>query len=187
MLDNYETDPLTPEENDALAVRVRAGDQQAREDLILGNIPLVKYRVKKWIGLYPHLTYLYEDMVSEGVLGLVKAVEIMTRTDTRNTTGFLSVGIAKTIGNFVAAEENEPKISLPEWVSKTLEETDTTHFIDFVDSLFGACDTEEHRVILKMRAEGASEAGIAKVLGCSQQTISVLLDDIRQNFEESEE
>lgn len=190
MLDNYVDKPLTSEENEALAVQVRAGDEKAREDMMLGNIALAKHKVNTWITLYPHLHYLYEDMLSEGVYGLVRAIDRMSKhpgKEDSNPTGLLSVAITQAIGRFVAREEKEPKIPLPEWVANTVEDRDPTEFVDFVDSLYGACDSEEHRIILRMRAEGASEKEIAQVLDCSQQTISIMLDEIRQNFEDEEE
>lgn len=190
MLDNFESKPLTTEENDSLAVKVRAQDPQAREDLIVGNIPLVRHRVRSWVSLYPHLQYLQEDMVSEGLVGLVEAVNRIAKLpepENNNVTGCLSVAITRAVGHYVAREEVEPKVSLPDYVAKTVEVRDPTEFVDFVDSLYGACDSDEHRMILQMRAEGASEKEVAAALDCSQQTVSVLLDEIRQNFEDSEE
>jgi DNA-directed RNA polymerase specialized sigma24 family protein len=190
MLENVADNPLTSEENDALAVKVRAGDLRAREELILGNIPLVKHKVKTWTTLYPHLVYLYDDMLSEGLVGLVRSVNIIAKTpkpDDNNVTGFISVGVTRTIGGFVAQEEIEPKISLPDWLANTLEDEDTTQFVDFVDSLLAACESEDHKTILLMKAKGASDYEIAQVLDCSRQTVQVMRSEIHQNWQENEE
>lgn len=192
MLDNFTDAPLTAEENETLAAKAREGDLQALEDLILGNIALVRYKTQRWISLYPHLEYLQGDMESEGLVGLVAAVNHIAKQpepEKSNVTGFISVAITRKIGRFIAKEEVEPKRTLPpDWaLADILVEPDTTEFVDFVDSLYGACDSEEHRIILRMRAEGANETEIAAVLDCSQPTICYMLDEIRQNFERAEE
>jgi RNA polymerase primary sigma factor len=53
----------------ALADRVRAGDQTAREELILANLPLVHEIVKDYKGCGLPI----EDLVQEGNLGLIRA------------------------------------------------------------------------------------------------------------------
>lgn len=62
---------LTPEEEIDLATRYQAGDQTAREKLILSNLRLVVSIAKNY-----HNTHLsIADLVSEGNLGLVTAIE----------------------------------------------------------------------------------------------------------------
>jgi len=190
MLDNFATKPLTAEETNNLAVKVQAGDPQAREDLIRGNIPLVRYRVRVWTNLYPHLKYLSDDMVSVGLVKLTETVdEIFDRPDhiEKNPLGFISVAITRAIGRFVSREEVEPKIPLPEGIVNKIEVHDTTEFVDFVDSLLGACESEDHKTILIMKAKGASDEEIANALDCSRQTVQVMRQEIRQNFERNEE
>ena len=62
---------LTFEEEKDLAIRIENGDQDARDKLIESNLRLVVSIAKKYVrrGL------LFEDLVSEGNLGLMRAVE----------------------------------------------------------------------------------------------------------------
>jgi RNA polymerase primary sigma factor len=62
---------LTPEEEIALARRIKRGDGQARERMINANLRLVVKiaREYEWIGL-PLL-----DLINEGNLGLMKGVK----------------------------------------------------------------------------------------------------------------
>ena len=62
---------LTAEEENRLAMRVRRGDQAAREHMIKANLRLVV----KIAYDYNHLGLPLLDLISEGNLGLIKAVE----------------------------------------------------------------------------------------------------------------
>ncbi len=50
--------------------RAQGGDQQAREELIRENLPLVKFIVKRFAGRAE-----YEDLFQYGCMGLIKAVD----------------------------------------------------------------------------------------------------------------
>lgn len=62
---------LTPEEERALAYRIREGDEDAREQLINSNLRLVVYLAKNYKSNFLDL----EDLVMEGNLGLFTAVD----------------------------------------------------------------------------------------------------------------
>jgi len=62
---------LSPEEEKALARRVRQGDQQARERMIRANLRLVVNIAKNYLNR--GLSFL--DLIEEGNLGLLRAVE----------------------------------------------------------------------------------------------------------------
>ena len=76
--------PLTPEQEKALLIRMMAGDAAARDDLITHNLRLVVYLAKK-----------YEDLISIGTIGLIKAVN--TFTPARNIK--LATYASRCIGN----------------------------------------------------------------------------------------
>jgi len=62
---------LTPEEEIKLAIAYREGDLSAREQLINSNLRLVVYIAKS----YKHNQIPFEDLVMEGNLGLITAVD----------------------------------------------------------------------------------------------------------------
>lgn len=77
---------LTREEEVALAKRVRKGDQQARDELVLRNLPLVISVARKYINRGARL----DDLIQEGNVGLMKAVE---RYDPKKGTRFATYAV----------------------------------------------------------------------------------------------
>ena len=67
---------LSQEESDKLFEMARQGDKEARNELILHNVKLVMYEVKKRFGF---TGFDVEDLVSVGNIGLIKAVETFDR------------------------------------------------------------------------------------------------------------
>ena len=63
--------PLSAEEEEDCFRRLENGDMEAREKLILHNLRLVSHIVRKYYASSKN----QEDLVSVGVIGLVKAVD----------------------------------------------------------------------------------------------------------------
>lgn len=63
--------PLTAEEEREALEKMAAGDQKAREKLIMHNLRLVPHVIKKY---YTHMDD-QDDLISIGTIGLVKAVD----------------------------------------------------------------------------------------------------------------
>ncbi len=68
---NERTAPLNYEQTRALLLRVKQGDDKAREDLVSHNIALVKSVVKRFLGRQLE----YDDLFQLGCMGLVKAID----------------------------------------------------------------------------------------------------------------
>src|SRR5512132_3476235 len=62
---------LSPQQEIYLSRRARAGDQRARKKLVERNLRLVVSVAKKYRGMGPP----FEDLIQEGNIGLMKAVE----------------------------------------------------------------------------------------------------------------
>ena len=62
--------PLTREEENECMVRIKDGDESAREPLIVHNLRLVVYIAKK----FENVNVNIEDLISIGAIGLIKAV-----------------------------------------------------------------------------------------------------------------
>ena len=65
---------LSREETTKIFEAIRAGDKEAREEFIVHNLGLVRHNAKQLLYLKPsHIDF--EDMISEGYIGLIKAVD----------------------------------------------------------------------------------------------------------------
>ncbi|MEW6279331.1 MAG: sigma-70 family RNA polymerase sigma factor [Candidatus Eremiobacterota bacterium] len=67
----YQVNLLTREDEQSLAERIRQGDQEARASLIEANLRLVLSMARKFLGM----GLSFQDLVQEGNLGLMEAVE----------------------------------------------------------------------------------------------------------------
>ena len=63
-------EPLTKEEEEEIFARITAGEEDARNELIVRNLRLVVYIAKK----FENASVPSEDLVSIGTIGLIKAV-----------------------------------------------------------------------------------------------------------------
>ena len=63
--------PLSPEEERNCFLRMKQGDQRAREQLIEHNLRLVAHIVKKYYSSYKN----QDDILSIGTIGLIKAID----------------------------------------------------------------------------------------------------------------
>lgn len=63
--------PLSPEEEEAAFKQMAAGDQSARDKLIMSNMRLVTHLAKK----YNAPATDYDDFVQTGAVGLIKAID----------------------------------------------------------------------------------------------------------------
>jgi RNA polymerase sporulation-specific sigma factor len=70
-VDTSKLKTLTDEEKKELLLRVRAGDMEARQELIYGNLRLVLSIIQRFTGRKENL----DDLFQVGCIGLVKAVD----------------------------------------------------------------------------------------------------------------
>jgi len=89
--------PLTRKQEVALAIRIKRGDQAARDELILANQPLVAYIAKRYINRGLEL----EDLIQEGLIGLMKAIEMFDHCRGYKFSTYAVVWIQQTIGRAI--------------------------------------------------------------------------------------
>lgn len=194
------------EKNDILWPRVVAGEKSACDEMIQSNMSLVIDKVDSYIRSFPDLAYLRDDLISEGFVGLVYAVNkkmvgSSPRGDKKvNPTGYMSYWIAYHIG-LVADKEaalgsctktvrrkRDDGRSLPRHVPlpKNMEsETyDDAGFriLELKDEILGCCETEDDRVIVDLREKGYVDSEIAKTLNLPHTTVYVMRREIYRRF-----
>ena len=199
------TEPLSREKNSALYSRVMAGDEQARQQMIEGNMALVGNKVNAFICEHPQVAYLRDDLCSSGYIGLVQAVNAMVKhknPKNPNPTGYLSVAIYREIKRFV---DKEAVISVPDRTqrdarkekrqikaptvyndipeSRGPRQLDTSpKMVELRELLRSCCRSDEERTILKMREDGCSYRKIAEAIGMSNTTTYMMAREIEKRF-----
>jgi RNA polymerase sigma factor (sigma-70 family) len=116
--------PLTPEQEHSLALRVRQGDAQAREQLIHANLRMVVNIARQY--LRPGVEML--DLIQEGNIGLITAVDKFDPNMGNRLTTLAFYWINKHIQRFL---DNEPH----DLVSLDMEITTSREYLLLSDTI----------------------------------------------------
>jgi DNA-directed RNA polymerase specialized sigma24 family protein len=198
--------PASRESNDALYPLVVAGNLKAREEMILSNMPMVTRKVSAYLFQFPQCKHLKDDLLSQGYVGLVTAVNNMVggQVEEPNPTGFMSMWIHREIGELLDYESaiRVPKRSYlrkkkadAEFEVPTKEasidadytldkdgDRDPRSMVDFFDEIIGCCETQIEEQIVKHRVEGRTDAEIAVILGLPKTTTYMMRRDVYDRF-----
>lgn len=98
--------PLTQDETLLLLQRAKNGDEQAKNDLVQGNFPLIKSVVKKYMGRGVE----YDDLYQIGCIGFLKAINNFNSSFDVKFTTYAVPMIAGEIKRFLR-DDGEIKIS----------------------------------------------------------------------------
>jgi hypothetical protein len=156
--------------NDSLYSRVASGDTAAIKEMIEGNMSLAINKVESYIRTFPHVEHLRDDLISEGFLGVTKAVNRMAKkgpVENPNPTGYMSYWVMKSIGIVVDREHansastgtlwnrkqsGEPiphqVVMPPELPEQSIDPTTLTELRDLIAS---CCENEIDEQIVRMR------------------------------------
>lgn len=187
---NSET--LDAEKNFALSLRVAAGDQGAREAMINGNMPLVLSKVESFIGCFPHVAHLRDDLVSAASVGLVKAVNKISlgkgprKKDPSAPTDFIGMWINRELNQLLENEGIVPphttkyraraqgeEVTLPTFTNAVPERFAAPSYqkqLEARDLLESCCTCEAERTIVAMQIAGHTLMKTAKAIGKSRMT-----------------
>lgn len=187
----------TRKSNDDLYPMVALGDTDAREKMIQSNMGLVISKVDHFLAFLPKFRHLRDDMISNGFIGLVEAVNKMAADgfiDGANPTGLMGICIQHRLGKTIESEETirvpartkkrkqgtKDQITVPQSVSFTDEAAeeefsyDPRHMRDLRETLEACCENETELEILRLREEGYVDREIAERLGLPLTTTYVL-------------
>ena len=161
----------TREENDRLYKLMIAGDQHAADDLITGNLALAIFKVGVVLKQYPQYSYLQDDLISEGFLGVTKAVNGLLQNKPKqkqniNPTGYIAWSIHNHIINFLRAN-NCPVSLIPVGIEILIEDSS---YEDLYALIFTYCNTPLEHQILDLRLLGHKLDDIARIIGKSPAT-----------------
>jgi DNA-directed RNA polymerase specialized sigma24 family protein len=187
----------------ALAEQVRLGSRKARVQMIEGHVRLVFHKVDSWLAVFPTLKYLREDMVSEGLLALVRAVDNIaissTPSEKDNPTGYISVAIHNALSDY-AMDEATIRVPRSVEVNKRASVTPRVHtglgiestsimsldherLVEVKDMLTVICRTEYDAPIMELRTQGYTDAEIGNQLGIPGPTVYMLRKELYERFQ----
>lgn len=115
---------LSPQEELILAHRVRQGDTEARNQLIEANLLLVVNIARQY--LRPGVEGL--DLIQEGNIGLIKAVDIFNPTQGNRLSTLAFYWINKQIQRFLEKEQDDT-------LSLDMELADTNEYLQLSDTI----------------------------------------------------
>lgn len=202
----FDYPPATRESNDALYPLVVAGNPKAREEMILSNMPMVTRKVTAYLQQFPQCKHLKDDLLSQGYVGLVTAVNNMVggHIEEPNPTGFMSLHIHHEIGelldyesairvpkrSFLRKKKADPDFEVPTKEASvdaqyTLERdglVDPRSIVDLEDELEACCESDVEKQIVRHRREGRKDDEIATILGLPKSTTYVMRRGIYARF-----
>ena len=189
------SETATRELNEELQPRVKAGDESAREQMIVANRPFVAYKVTKFLARCPQFKYLEEDLIAEGLLGLTHAVNTMREEEGDNPTSLIALCIEQHILMAVRAFDgaiNVPsrsrrrrpdKLRVPSRVKlNDIQAPDARGVIDLRDTIIACCETPAEQQIVELREAGYTDAEIGEKVGMPRSSVTAARKEIFERF-----
>jgi hypothetical protein len=194
---------LDAEKNAALYKRVAAGDAAAREEMIVGNMPLAVTNVESFIACFPGVAHLRDDLTSAAFMGLTKAVNKMAAgqgprsTDLSAPVEFMGMWINRELRDLIAsaslirlparsryrARAQGQELNAPTVCNVIPERFETPSYqkeLEMRDLIESCCTCEEEQVFVSMREAGHTLVEIATAIDRSRmftQRMGMRLDE----------
>jgi len=181
--------------NDALVARLLAGDSAARNELIVANQRLVYTTVNRVLCLWTNLQYLHDDLIGEGMLTLVLAVDRLVEIGdvAQPIRNYLITAIRNRLITMLIGQANHYQTTqyldsyhrIPE---HTLAKDDPVFArIEDRDFFMSLCETGREREILSYYLAGQKPIDIIHRADFSRAVVHNTLQQFRQKLRESQE
>jgi hypothetical protein len=187
---------LDAEKNLSLFRRVTAGDATAREEMIVGNMPLAVAKVESFVRCFPGLAHLRDDLTSAAFIGLTKAVNKMAagrgprKKHASAPVDFIGMWINRELNELMETEGIVPphtskaraqaqgdELTVPTVVNTIPEQCAVPSYgkeMEMRELIESCCTCDEERTLLAMREEGRTYAAIAAALGKAVTSVYVM-------------
>ena len=187
------SEPLDAEKNLALIKRVKTGGAAAREEMIIGNMPLAIAKVESFLCCASDLCHLRDDLVSTAFIGLVKAVDKMAagngprKDDASAPVDFICMWINRELHELMETEGIVPphtskwraegkgeELTVPTFcntIPGRFEVPSYENELEARDLLDACCISTNERTFVTMREAGHTLAEIAVVTRMSVTSV----------------
>ena len=195
-LNSEEFEILDDVEKLKLLKRVREGDSEAVEKMILGHVRLAFSIVNRYVNSFP---YFVDDLKSAAMMGIVIAVNKIAENSMAahdNVTGYIVINVNYAIRREI---QNSFVIRTPRG-KKVVSMTDLTQcnlvkrhsqpssqlyeIWDAVDSL---TEDQLEKQILELRSEGHTDNKVADFLGLSRSSVTRIRKNLFEKYRRKEE
>lgn len=193
--DSGDLEPLDDVAKLELLGRVREGDSDAIQRMILSHIRLIGVVVNSYTPTY---RYYVSDLDSIAMLELVTVVNSIAAgkmANHDNITGFILVKlkskIAREIGNsYIVPTPRKKKTTLTETLIKAVPGRDSqlnNQSVDIWDSVVSLAQNQLEKQILELRGEGHTDAEVAEYLDVSRPTVRRIRVNLFRKYKQKEE
>lgn len=202
-------EPATREINLVLHSRLVLGDRAARDEMIQRNIGLVMKKVDLFLVFYPSFGFLRDDLICEGLIALVTAVDQMMDeggVNEPNPTSLMATCVYRAIGTAIEGlqdmrvpkrthkrklaknkeykppiKEQSVEVSQDDKLAEELyyDPTDARLLYQIAEL---CCETETEKQIIELREKGYVDREIASELKMPLTTIYVMRRTIYARF-----
>jgi RNA polymerase sigma factor (sigma-70 family) len=195
-------------ENDRLYHLLVDGDESAKEQMIVNNLPLAASCAASYVARHQEYSHLQDDLIGEGFLAIVNAVNtIHQRTNNGNgrITSYIIKCIHRHINRFIdksplipasaralrrarrdkTAYPAIPKVTATKDVTRAKLNTSAEPIgvVELRDTIDSCCLSAEDRAIVAMRQRGSTFQEIAATLGLSCNTTHRMYLEIQHRFD----
>jgi RNA polymerase sigma factor (sigma-70 family) len=194
-------------ENDRLYPRVLAGEADAKEQMIVNNLPLAISVVDEFLTKHAGFRHLRDDLIAEAFLAVVNAVQTMSPyqgENSPNPTSYLFKSVYRQLTRCLdetplinparhrmkharrtRTAANIPNVASRIDINKTTlgGSAESPGVFELRDLISSCCLSPDDQTIVAMRENGSSFQEIAQAIGLSRNTTHRMYAAIRDRFD----
>lgn len=182
------------ERNTVLIRDLVAGNQAARDEMIMINRPLVLMTVERLLQTYPNCRHAKADLFGIGIIALIQAIDHLAKIidldrPIRPIRNYLITAVRSKITTeinrqraYYCTHQHVPTYDcLPE--AALVAENCALENVDLADVLYNLCADEEEREIIRLYLENTSQPDIIAATGWSRRSLCKFFQKIRREIQ----
>ena len=155
----------------------------SREQLIVGNMPLVVAVVDAYLKRFPSLENERDDLMSEGFLALIESVDALQGKGITNVSGYLGQSIGHHLTDLGRHHKLPTQQLDVDYSKRTLANVDSLERVDVEDLLRHSCRTAFESSIVELRRQRFTLREIGAEYGINPGVVSRALKGVKARFD----